>query len=105
VSSFGIGAKYRVIVASTPVDLSGEFSRFTAGPTGAPWDNQDQLVVGVAAYVAPTAKLFAEYVRTEGYAPLNFISGGGGPNVVPGTTHSDRDAHSNVAIFGVNVAF
>jgi hypothetical protein len=105
VSSFGIGAKYRAMVATTAVNFSGEFSRFTAGPTGAPWDNQDQLVAGIVAYVAPTAKLFVEYVRTDGYAPLNFISGGGGPNVGPGETHSDRAAHSDVAIFGMTVAF
>lgn len=105
VSSFGIGAKYRAMVAATPVDVSGEFSRFTAGPAGSPWEDQDQLVIGVAVYASPTAKLFGEYIRTDGYAPLNFISGGGGPNVGPGETHSDSTASSNVAVFGVNIAF
>ena len=105
VSSFSVGGKYRATVGITPLDISGEFSRFTAGPDGAPWDDQDQLVLGVAAYVTRSAKLFGEYIRTDGYAPLNFISGGGGPNVSAGDTHSDNDARSNVVVVGVNVAF
>ena len=28
-------------------------------------------------FARPGAKLFAEYIRVDGYAPLNFISGGG----------------------------
>jgi hypothetical protein len=55
--------------------------------------------------VTRSAKLFGEYIRTDGYAPLNFISGGGGPNVSAGDTHSDNDARSNVVVVGVNVAF
>ena len=105
VSSFDVGGRYRVVLGATPVDLSADFSRFVAGPDGAPWDNQDQLVLGLAAYVVPTAKLFGEYIRVNGYAPLNFISGGGGPNVGPGQTHSDNAASSNVFIVGMNVAF
>jgi len=105
VSSFSIGGKYRVMAGGTPVDVSGEWSRFTAGPSGAPWDDQDQIVMGVAAFVSPTAKLFVEYIRVNGYAPLNFISGGGGPDVELGETHSDNAVRSNVAVFGVNVAF
>ena len=58
------------------VDLSSEFSRFEAGPRGAPWEKQDQFVVGAAWFVRPSVKLFAEYVRVDGFAPLNFISGG-----------------------------
>ena len=103
VSSFDVGGKYRVSVGETPLDLSVDFSRFTAGPEGAPWDNQDQLVVGVAAFPAPNLKLFGEYINVQGYAPLNFISGG--PNVPVGQTHSDRDAGTHVAIGGVSVAF
>jgi hypothetical protein len=63
VSSFDVGGKYRVSVGGTPLDLSVDFSRFTAGPEGAPWDNQDQLVVGVAAFPAPNLKLFGEYIN------------------------------------------
>lgn len=54
-------------------------------------------------------KLFAEYIRTEGYVPFNFISGGSIRNddgdIVPDRTHSDRSAHSNVIMLGVNLAF
>ena len=50
-----------------------------------------------------------EYIRTEGYAPLNFISGGNIRNdrgdIVHGRTHSDRSAHSDVFLFGANLAF
>ena len=105
VSSFSVGGKYRATVGVTPLDISGEFSRFTAGPDGAPWDDQDQLVFWVAAYVTRSATLFGEYIHTDGYAPLNFISGEGGPNVSPGETHSGNDARSNVVVVGVNVVF
>ena len=56
-----------------------------AGPDGAPWEKQDQLVVDTAWFVRPSVKLFAEYVRVHGFAPLNFLSGG-----------SVRDADGNV---------
>ena len=86
-----------------------EFSRFDAGPDGAPWERQDQIVLGAAWFVRPSAKLFAEYVRIDGYAPLNFISGGNIRNekgeVIPDRTHSDRSAHSNVFLIGANLAF
>ena len=87
VTSFDVGARYRYNFADGPVDFSAEFSRFDAGPAGAPWEDQDQLVLGTAWFIRPSVKLFAEYIRVEGYAPLNFISGGNikGPDgtVVP----------------------
>ena len=76
VTSFDIGAKYRLGSNHRPVDVSAELSRFEAGPHGAPWERQDQLVLGAAWFPRPYAKLFAEYVRVNGYAPLNFISAG-----------------------------
>lgn len=76
VTSFDIGTRYRHDAGAGPVDYSVEFSRFVAGPDGAPWERQDQTVLGAAWFVRPGAKLFAEYIRTDGYAPLNFISGG-----------------------------
>ena len=107
VSSFSVGGKYREVVASSPVDISVEFSRFTAGPVGAPWDNQDQLVLGFGAFPSPTAKFFGEYILVNGYAPLNFISGGGGPGIDPNgaETHSDNTGRSHVGMFGITVAF
>ena len=72
------------------MDLSAEFSRFVAGPDGAPWERQDQIVLGTAWVVRPSAKLFAEYIRIDGFAPLNFISGGSVRDdmgkVIPGRT-------------------
>ena len=109
VTSFDLGAKYRYDLGHGPVNLSAEFSRFTAGPDGAPWESQDQLVLGAAWFVRPSAKLFAEFIRIDGYAHLNFISGGSVRDeegmVVPDSTHSDNTARSDVFMIGVNAAF
>lgn len=91
------------------MDFSAEFSRFTAGPDGAPWERQDQLALGAAWFVRPSAKLFAEYIRVDGYAPLNFISGGSVKDAMgkvrPDQTHNDGSARSDVILVGVNVVF
>ncbi len=109
VTSFDIGARYRVEPGIGPVDFSAEFSRFIAGEKGAPWERQDQFVLGAAWYVRPSVKLFAEYIRVAGYVPLNFISGGSvkdeDGNVMPHRTHSERSARSDVFMIGTNVAF
>ena len=109
VTSFDIGARYRYDTGVGPVDVSAEFSRFIAGPDGAPWENQDQFVLGAAWFVRPGAKLFAEYIRVDGFAPLNFISGGSVRDdmgeVIPDATISDSSARSDVVMVGVNVAF
>ena len=109
VTSFDIGAKYRLESRRGPLDVSAEFSRFVAGPDGAPWERQDQLVLGAAWFVRPSAKLFAEYIRVDGYAPLNFISGGNLRNdrgeLILDRTHSERSAHTNVFLLGANLAF
>ncbi|MCP5142069.1 MAG: hypothetical protein H6980_06945 [Gammaproteobacteria bacterium] len=102
VTSFGVGGKYRTTWFDKPTDLSVEFSSFIAGPDGAPWEKQDQLVFGAATFVTPSAKLFGEFIRTEGFAPLNFISGN---TTTPGVTISDSNAHSNIFLVGANVAF
>ena len=109
VTSFDIGAKYRLVSDPEPFDLSAEFSRFVAGPDGAPWERQDQFVVGAAWFARPSVKLFAEYVRVHGFAPLNFMSGGSvrdaEGNVMMDRTISDAGARSNVFLLGVNAAF
>ena len=109
VTSFDIGARYRYDSGAGPVDISAEFSRFVAGPDGAPWERQDQMVLGAAWFVRSSAKLFAEYVRVNGFAPLNFISGGSvrddAGQVIPHRTISDRSARSDIIMVGVNVAF
>ena len=103
VTSWGIGGKYRTSAFKKPFDLSADFSRFVAGPSGAPWEKQDQIVLGVASFLSPSVKLFGEYVHTDGYAPLNFISGGNLDD--PAATHSDSNAKSDILMFGANVAF
>ena len=109
VMSFDIGAKYKYGVGSGLVDLSAEFSRLVAGPDGAPWERQDQFVLGAAWFARSNAKLFAEYIHVKGYTPLSFLSGGSVMDdrgeIVPDQTHSDRSARSDVFITGVNVAF
>ena len=109
VTSFDIGAKYRFDLDGDALDLSAEFSRFEAGPDGAPWEKQDQIVLGTAWFLEPSVKLFAEYIRVAGFAPLNLISGGsirdGDGNIVPDRTISDSSARSDVFLVGVNAAF
>ena len=109
VTSFDVGARYRYDSGAGPVDLSAEFSRFVAGPDGAPWERQDQIVLGAAWFARPSAKLFAEYIRVMGFAPLNFISGGSVRDdmgeVIPDATISDSSTRSDVIMVGVNVAF
>ena len=109
VTSFGLGAKYRFGSGRRPLDFSAEFSRFEAGPDGAPWERQEQVVLGAAWFARPSAKLFAEYIRVNGYAPLNFISGGSirddRGEILLDRTHSDRSARSDVFLIGVNLGF
>ena len=109
VTSFDIGAKYRLDLVRGPLDLSAECSRFEAGPDGAPWERQDQIVLGGALFVAPSVKLFAEYTHVDGFAPLNFISGGSirdeNGNVMQDRTISDSSAHSDIFLIGANAAF
>ena len=109
VTSFDIGAKYRFDLNRDPLDISAEFSRFEAGPDGAPWEKQDQIVLGTAWFPEPSVKLFAEYIRVAGFAPLNFISGGSirddDGNIVSDRTISDSSARSDVFLVGVNAAF
>ena len=109
VTSFDAGARYRLDLDHGHVDLSAEFSRFVAGADGAPWEKQDQFVVGTAWFVRPSVKLFAEYIRVHGFAPLNFMSGGSirdeDGNVIPDRTISDVSARADVFLVGVNAAF
>ena len=46
-------------------------------------------------------KIFAEYIRVEGYVPLNFLSG---TSTGGATTHSVRGADGNIMMFGVQAA-
>jgi cell division protein FtsB len=104
VTSFDVGVQYRNQLWSKPVSYSLEFSNFDAGPAGSEWERQNQLVLGLALKYAPNVKLFSELMRVEGFAPLNFLSGGNFPGE-PGRTHSDASAESNIFMLGVNAAF
>ncbi len=103
VTSWDVGAKYSTAFFGKPTDYSLEFSRFDAGPSGAPWEKQDQWVLGMASFITPSAKLFGEYIHTRGYAPLNFLSGFAAPN--NNATPSDAGSSSDILMIGANVAF
>ena len=107
VSSFDAGAKY--IFRDTPTtqhSVSGEFSDFTAGPDGAPWERQNQIVLGYSVMFNKSSKLFVELFRTDGYVPLNWISGSADfAPFPPGETHSVRDAISHGVVVGGQITF
>ncbi|SDU10464.1 LbtU family siderophore porin [Halopseudomonas salegens] len=102
VSSWNLGTRTEQRVFGQPVNFSLDFSRFKSGPSGSPWEKQDQWVLGMSTYLTPSTKMFTELVRAEGYVPLNFVSGG---NMQPGETHSDTHADSSIFVLGANVAF
>lgn len=104
VTSYDVGAKYRMRVKDRPFDLSLDYSALVAGPKGAPWRKQDQWVAGLAFFPIANVKLFSEIVLINGYEPLNFISGGI-PGEDPGDTESDTHKHSQALVVGVNLAF
>ena len=101
--SFTAGGVYSMdIGAPSDLDVSFEFSRFRAGADGAPWERQDQYVAGLGYFIAPNVNLFGELIHTDGWVPLNFLSGG---NLPGGATWSERDATTDVLTFGVQAAF
>lgn len=103
--TFTVGARQSANVGlANDVDFSVEFSRFEAGPSGSPWEKQDQLVLGASYYVAPNVNLFAEAIRVEGWVPLNFLSGGN-PGSVLGTSWSSQTSTTNVFTLGIQAAF
>ena len=102
VTSFTFGGRYNAPVTKNGLDLSVEYSKFIAGADGAPWERQDQMVFGVANRLGSSVSVFGEYIRTNGFAPLNFISGGNQPD---GSSWSDASAKSNVLVLGVKAGF
>jgi hypothetical protein len=98
VSSLDLGVKYNLNAEGKVLyALSAEFSNFRAGPDGAPWERQNQIILGLSGMINNSSKLFVELFRTDGYVPLNFVSGG---NLAPGETHSVRGAFSNGIVIG-----
>ncbi|MBT4963188.1 MAG: hypothetical protein HOI53_01045 [Francisellaceae bacterium] len=97
----GVSYTFQNMVDNNPLTLSAEFSRFKAGPSGAPWERQSQLTFGVAYKPQENVKFFAEVLSLTGYAPLNFISG---QTATSTTTHSDRHVKTKVAVIGVQAS-
>ncbi len=105
VSSMDLGASYNLNMDKPIIYcISAEFSDFTAGPHGAPWERQNQIVTGFSALLNQSSKFFIEGFRTAGYVPLNWISGSDatGP-FPPGTTHSLHDAFSYGVVIGCQI--
>ena len=75
VKSWNACRKYTATLFDREADLSVESSQFTAGPNESPWKTHDSLVLGVATFVRPSVKLFADYFRTDGYVPPKFTTG------------------------------
>jgi len=107
VSSLDYGAQFNFKFNETvKYTVSAEFSNFIAGAEGAPWERQNQIIVGFAGLINKSAKLFVEYFHTDGYVPLNFISGSAPfEPFPPGVTHSLRDTQSNGIVVGAQITF
>ena len=102
VTSYTVGGRYHAPLTANGLKLSFEYSKFIAGPSGAPWNSQDQMVLGVANDISDRVSLFGEVVRIQGFAPLNFVSGGNFPD---GSTWSDPTARSQVLVLGMKAGF
>ena len=97
-----IGAKYNFNIDGDYVySISGEFSNFRAGADGSPWERQNQIVAGLSVQYKKASKIFVELFRTDGYAPLNFISGS--DPFAPGETNSLRSANSMGIVIGAQL--
>ena len=66
------------------------------------WERQNQWVLGGSYFVTPSVNIFGELIRADGFAPLNFLSGGNFPD---GSTWSERDAQTDVITLGIQAAF
>ncbi len=107
VSSKDVGLSYTLNPeASILWTVSGEFSDFRSGPDGAPWERQNQYALGYSGLFNQSTKLFVEVFRTEGFAPLNFISGSDDfAPFPPGTTHSKSDVITHGIVIGGQLVF
>lgn len=97
--SWGVGSRYAL---RDDLDASFEFSTFIAGPNDAPWERQNQWVAGLSYDLVDHVNLFGEVTHVDGFAPLNFLTGGNFPD---GTTWSDRDATTDLILLGIQAAF
>jgi hypothetical protein len=104
ITSFDVGARYRINRGLPGLALSLDYSTLIAGPKGAPWHRQDQWVAGLVATPQPNLKFFSEAILVKGYLPFNFLTGGT-PGEELGTTESSSQKNSTVLLMGVNAAF
>jgi hypothetical protein len=107
VSSFDAGASYLFNPGKkVAYTASFEFSDFVAGPHGAPWERQNQFLLGFSALINQSSKLFIEGFRTDGFVPLNWISGSNAfEPFPPGVTHSSYEAQSYGVVLGCQITF
>ena len=117
VTVYTAGGRYNAPLLTNGIDVSFEFSKFITGPVGTPWHRQNQLVGGLAHHFTPSVKIFGEAIRTMGYAPLNFLTGGNGGGACGASTcpanspvpyyasWTDADARSTIGVVGVEAAF
>ncbi len=102
VTSMHAGLRYELNADKDWIySLSAEYSDFRAGAEGSPWERQTQMVLGFAGQYRKASLLFLEIFATQGYSPLNFISGGNLDD--PGATHSDADTRGFGIIIGGNI--
>jgi len=107
VTSLDVGISYDFNTQGKIVySVSGEFSDFKAGPDGSPWERQNQIILGFSGMVKKSSKFFLELFRTEGFAPLNFISGSNPfEPFPPGETHSQSDVITLGIVLGAIITF
>ena len=107
VSSFDAGASYLFNPdKNVAYTASLEFSDFVAGPNGSPWERQNQYILGFSALIKQSSKLFIEGFFTQGYAPLNWISGSNDfEPFPPGVTLANADAQSFGVVLGCQITF
>lgn len=99
---FAFGEEMVDIEQDKEFALSAEFSKFIAGAEDSPWNRQNQIVGGFSWFLENNFNLFAEFIHVDGFAPLNFLSGGNFPD---GSTWSERDAATNVILVGTTASF
>jgi hypothetical protein len=101
--AFTLGARYWMSHRNADdLALSFEFSHYTSGADGSPWERQDQWVLGASYFVTPSVNLFGEVIQANGWVPLNFLSGGNQPG---GASWSEFDARTNAIVVGAQAAF
>jgi len=107
VTSMDAGFRYMFrMTKEVPLSISAEYSDFVAGPEGSPWERQNQYVLGFCSLINNSSKIFLEVFRTEGYVPLNFVSGSAPfQPFAPGTTHSSQDVITHGIVLGAQLTF